>query len=226
GVMLVERDGRTAFINPAGQKLLGRSEINVPIFKQAEVYDLRKENGEPLDAKEIPAAQALSNGRAVRDVTMIVRRDNHDVAISMSAMPIHEEGRIGSVIVTFRDITERRQLEAEMMKQAERAQILADAGAFFSSNIDPVWVTQAIAERVAEILGDWAAVILKSGDAKELRVAAIYHRDIASLGLAWSYIYRQPLVVGEGLIGQVVSTGYPSLTANVGSSARGEAFRV
>ena len=35
---------------------------------------------------------------------------------------------------------------------------------------------------------------------------------MASLGLAWSYIYRQPLVVGEGIIGQVVSTGYPSLT--------------
>ncbi|HWW63018.1 MAG TPA: ATP-binding protein, partial [Thermoanaerobaculia bacterium] len=107
----------------------------------------------------------------------------------------------------------------EMQIQAERAQILADAGAFFSSNIDPVWVTQAIAERTAEVLGDWAAVILRSSDANELRVASIYHRDMAALGLAWSYIYRQPLTVGEGLIGQVVATGYPSLTTNVGSAA-------
>jgi signal transduction histidine kinase len=49
---------------------------------------------------------------------------------------------------------------------------------------------------------------------------------MASLGLAWSYIYRQPLVVGEGLIGQVVATGYPSLTANVGGITRGEAYKV
>jgi hypothetical protein len=111
----------------------------------------------------------------------------------MSATPLHEDRRITGVIVTFRDITERRLLEEEMQLQAERAQILADAGAFFSSNIDPVWVTQAIAERVAEVLGDWAAVILKSPDSNELRVASIYHRDMASLGLAWSYIYRQPL---------------------------------
>src|SRR5207237_679815 len=83
---------------------------------------------------------------------------------------------------------------------------------------DPAWVTQAIAERVAEVLGDWAAVILKAPDSNELRVASIYHRDMASLGLAWSYIYRQPLVVGEGIIGQVVATGYPSLTQNVGGS--------
>src|SRR5205807_4296108 len=79
----------------------------------------------------------------------------------------------------------------------------------------------AIAERVAEVLGDWSAVILKSDSSRDMQVASIYHRDMASLGLAWSYIYRQPLIVGEGIIGQVVSTGYPSLMVNVGSAALG-----
>jgi len=218
GVMLVDGEGKTVFINPAGQSLLGASEVSVPIFKQAEVYRLRDENGAPLDAKEVPAAQALSTGKTVQDRTVMIARDDRDVAVSMNATPLHEEGRITGVIVTFRDITERRLLEEEMQVQAERAQILADAGAFFSSNIDPNWVTQAIAERVAEVLGDWAAVILKAPESNELRVASIYHRDMASLGLAWSYIYRQPLVVAEGIIGQVVATGYPSLTQNVGAA--------
>jgi signal transduction histidine kinase len=169
-----------------------------------------------LDPRELPAAQSLSTGRAVNDVTVIIAREGNDrVAVSMSATPLHDDGQTSGVIVTFRDITERRALEEQMHLQAERAQILSDAGAFFSSNIEPTWVTQAIAERTAEVLGDWSAVILRSADAKELRVAAIYHRDMASLGLAWSYIYRQPLVVGEGIIGQVVSTGYPSLTTDV-----------
>jgi PAS domain S-box-containing protein len=218
GVMLVDAEGKTAYLNPAAKSLLGRSEIGVPIFKHAEAYGLLNDVGEPIDAKELPAARALSTGRPVRDVTMVIVREGRRIAISMSATPLHEESKISGVIVTFRDITERRRLEEEMQVQAERAQILADAGAFFSSNIDPVWVTQAIAERVAEVLGDWAAVILKSSDSTELRVASIYHREMASLGLAWSYIYRQPLVVGEGIIGQVVSTGYPSLTQNLGTS--------
>ena len=218
-VMLVDSDGRTVFINPAGQRLLDRSVTGVPIYKHAETYGFRDSDGRPVDARELPAAQALSTGRAVQDVTMTIRRDDGaEIAISMSATPLHEEGRISGVIVTFRDITERRQLERDMQLQAERAQILADAGAFFSSNIDPVWVTQAIAERVAEVLGDWAAIILRSEDSKELRVASIYHRDMTSLGLAWSYIYRQNLIVGEGIIGQVVSTGYPSLMQNVGTT--------
>src|SRR5207237_4775142 len=100
------------------------------------------------------------------------------LATSMTTTPLHDDSTISGVIVTFRDITERRQLEEGMHQQAERAQILADAGAFFSSNIDPVWVTQAIAERVAEVLGDWSAVILKSDSSRDMRVASIYHRDM------------------------------------------------
>lgn len=221
GVMLVDREGRTAFINPAGQRMLARSDLGVPITKQAEHYGLLNEEGQPLDAKELPAARALSTGRSVHDVTMVVRRKGQDVAISMSATPLHEDGAITGVIVTFRDITERLRLEAETQKQAERAQILADAGAFFTSNIEPVWVNQAIAERTAEVLGDWSAVILKEGEAKELRVASIYHRDMTSLGMAWSYIYRQPLMMGEGMVGQVIASGIPSLTTNLGNAAAG-----
>lgn len=214
GVMLVDAEGRSVFINVAGQKLLGQTEVGVPIERHSQVYHLLNQAGAPVDEKELPAAQALSTGRAVQDVTLTIDRDEKSVDVSMSATPLHEDGRISGVVVTFRDITARQQLENDMQVQAERAQILADAGAIFASNIDPDWVSQAIAERVAEALGDWAAVILRE-DTTGLRVASIYHRDIASLGLAWSYIYRQPLVVGEGIIGQVVATGYPSLTTNV-----------
>jgi PAS domain S-box-containing protein len=222
GVMLVDAEGRVVFINPAAQKFLGTSIVGVGIDQQAAAYGFRTDEGREMDAREVPAAQALSTGHAVQDVPMrIVRDDGRSVAVSMSATPFREDHRTSGVIVTFRDTTERRRLEEETRLQAERAQILADAGSFFASNIDPVWVTQAIAERVAEVLGDWAAVILKTNNSNELRVASIHHRDMASLGLAWSYIYRQPLTVGEGLIGQVVSTGYPSLTSNLPAPSTG-----
>jgi PAS domain S-box-containing protein len=216
GVMLVDAEGKSLFINSAGAALLGTDRVGVPIFKQPDMYHLRSEDRRAVDAQMLPAAQALATGRAVVDRTLLIARDDREVAISMSATPLHEDGRINGVIVTFRDVTERRRFEEQIQEQAERSQILADAGAFFSANIDPQWVTQAIAERSAEVLGDWSAVILKSGDSPELKVASIYHRDMASLGLAWSYIYRQTLVIGQGTIGQVVATGYPSMTQDIG----------
>ena len=217
GVMLVDGEGRTVFLNPAAERLLGRTETGVAIDQQAASYRFRSDAGQPLTADALPATQALSSGKPVHDVRIRIGREDRPITVSMSATPIHEDGHVSGVVVTFRDVTERRRLEEEMKSQAETAQILSDAGAFFSSNIEPVWVTQAIAERIAEVLGDWCAVILKVPDSSELRVASIYHRDMASLGLAWSYIYRQPLVVGEGIIGQVVSSGYPSLMQNVGT---------
>jgi signal transduction histidine kinase/PAS domain-containing protein len=221
GVVLVDGEGRTVFLNAAAQTLLGRNDIGVPIFKHAEVYRLRDAAGKPIDAKELPAARALSTGKAVREMTAIIDRDDREIAISMNAKPLYDDGKLTGVVVTFRDVTERQRLEEELQLQAERAQILADAGAFFASNIDPVWVTQAISERIAEVVGDWAAVILKSAGTNEMRVASISHRDLASLGLAWAYIYRQTLTVGEGIIGQVVATGFPSLTTNINSAMSG-----
>lgn len=216
GVMVVDQQGRVVFVNPAAVQILGTDQVGAPIEKQQEVYGFRTPEGRHLDASGLPATQALSTGKPVKDVTIVIDQGpKHRLTVTMSAVPLHEDNSVTGVIVTFRDITERRRFEEEMKLQTERAQILAEAGAFFASNIDPVWVTQAIAERVAEALGDWAAVILKAPDSNELKVASIYHRDMAALGLAWSFIYRQPLILGEGLVGQVISTGYPSLTSNL-----------
>ena len=123
GVALIDDEGKTVFINPAGQALLGTSEVGIPIYRQAEVYRMRDESGIPLDAKEVPAAQALSTGKTVQDRTILIARDDRQVAVSINATPLHEEGRITGVIVTFRDITERRLLEEEMQVQAERGHV-------------------------------------------------------------------------------------------------------
>ena len=223
GVMLVEEDGRTAFINPAGERLLGTQDVGIPIEKQPAHYGMYDSAGRQLDPGDIPAARALGAGREVHDQEVKLERGNlPPITVQMSAVPIKEDGRVAGAIVTFRDITERLRLQEEMQLQAERAQTLADAGAFFASNIDLEWVTKAIAERVADVLGDWAAVVLLEEDGKRLKVAGIHHRDIASLGLAWAFVYRQPLVAGEGVFGQVVSTGFPSLVTNFDSSTQSE----
>ncbi len=216
GIMLVDESGRLVFINPAGEELLGAKKLGVPIEKEVEVFGFRNADGTVMDASAVPAAQALSTGNAVKDVIVMIDRGDSKITVSMSAIPLHEEDeRVSGVITSFRDVTERRKLEEEMQLQAERAQILADAGAFFASNVDPSWVTQAIAERVAEVLGDWAAVILREPGMNQLRVASIYHRDISSLGLARSFVDRQPMIVGDGIFGQVVGSGSLSLTSNL-----------
>src|SRR5690349_3438180 len=111
-VLLVDGEGRTVFINPSGQRLLGTAEVGVPITKHAEAYRLRDEHGRKLDPQGLPAAQALSTGRVVHDVTILITRDE-SVAVSMSATPLHEDGQTSGVVVTVRDLTERGALDAQ-----------------------------------------------------------------------------------------------------------------
>ncbi len=88
GVMLVDDEGKTAYLNRAAKNLLGRADVGVPIFQHAEVYGLLNDAGEPVEASELPATRALSTGRPVRDITMMVSREERQIAISVSATPL------------------------------------------------------------------------------------------------------------------------------------------
>ncbi len=217
GVMLIDCDGRTLFINPAGEKILGTRSVGVGMNEHAAEYGLRTDDGLHLATDDIPAARALSSGRPVEEVVLRIVRHDRDRDVAMSAMPLHEEGELSFAVVTFRDITERKRLEHQLQIQAQTAQTIADAGSHFSSIIDPAWIVEAVARRSAEALGDWAAVILRSGEGPELHVAAVHHREIARLPHARSYLDREPLTTGDGVIGKVVATGQSSLVSHVGA---------
>src|ERR1700730_13976477 len=92
GVMLVDREGKSVFINPAGQKLLGQSQVGVPITQAAEVYKIRKEDGSKVDANDMPSAQALATGKPVTDVTMMIDAGDKKTAITVDATPLKEDG--------------------------------------------------------------------------------------------------------------------------------------
>src|SRR2546430_7982272 len=64
GVMLVDREGKSIFLNPAGERLLGRPQIGVPIEQHAEVDRLRKEEGSAGGAKKPSAGAAMGAGQS------------------------------------------------------------------------------------------------------------------------------------------------------------------
>ena len=72
GVMLVDGEGKAVFINPAGEQLLGTGVVGVPMDRHADTYGLRDIDGRLLDASEVPAAQALSTGKAAKDMTVVI----------------------------------------------------------------------------------------------------------------------------------------------------------
>jgi diguanylate cyclase (GGDEF)-like protein len=78
------------------------------------------ENGSPLPLEQYPSAQATRSGEAVRERTIGIQHPDGRLRwLSVSAAPMGAEARPAAVVLTFRDVTERRDYEAELHRLAE-----------------------------------------------------------------------------------------------------------
>jgi PAS domain S-box-containing protein len=120
GVVATDLSGTITFINPVAQALTGWAEVEALGQPLTEVFRIvNEETGLPL---EDPVAQVIRSGRlsALANHTLLVARDGTRRPVDDTAAPIRdEEGRFVGVVLVFRDVTERRRLEAEVRRRSE-----------------------------------------------------------------------------------------------------------
>ena len=130
--IIVHRDGRFAFVNPAGATLLGAKDpqelVGEPILRIVP-HDQRGDGrlqGQPIE-----------QGRPVslRD-EQFVRLDGTTFDAEVTAITTTYEDKPASQI-TLRDITERKRAEAEIQRRAEQMGLLYDAGLTLNRILDP-----------------------------------------------------------------------------------------
>jgi protein-histidine pros-kinase len=127
GIVGLDADGRVSFVNPAAASMLGYdAEALVGQAFHAAVHHSRAD-GMPYPADESPILAALRDG-AVHHVTgeVLWRGDGTSFPAEYVSSPIHERGRVLGTVVTFADITERKEAEAAQMRllrQSEAAEV-------------------------------------------------------------------------------------------------------
>lgn len=114
GVCAVDRDGNLTFVNPAAAAL-----VELPARQIAVGDDLP---GEAMRAPEFllgPARAAIAAGGVVRDDDGCFEGPaGEPVNVSYTASAIQHNGDVVGAVISFRDITERKRLEATMARQA------------------------------------------------------------------------------------------------------------
>ncbi|HEY8490169.1 MAG TPA: GAF domain-containing protein [Dehalococcoidia bacterium] len=113
GLWGVDREGRCTFINETAVRLLGWDRHEV---LGRRLHDLahRRPDGSPYPWDACPVAEAIHTGRGVtRTNDLLFRKDGTSIPVEYSALPVIQEGRVTGAVVAFRDVTERRHLEAE-----------------------------------------------------------------------------------------------------------------
>ena len=113
GVITTDVDGRVTFINAVAEELTGWSQDDALGEMLTDIFRIYHERTrEPV---ENPAMEALATNAVIRlaNHTVLVSRTGEERAIDDSASPIRNEaGDIAGAVLVFRDVSERRRIEA------------------------------------------------------------------------------------------------------------------
>ena len=121
GIYGIGEDGRLIFSNPSGAEMFGWSEEELVGQDMHALTHHSHPDGSSYDREGCPIFRSLGDGAVHRrDDEVFWRRDGSAFPVEYISAPIHEGAAITGVVVTFRDISERKQAEAAMSLAYER----------------------------------------------------------------------------------------------------------
>ncbi len=121
GIYGLDRTGEATFINKAAVDLLGWEQKDVVGRSIHEVHHHSHADGRPYPRDECPIYAAIRDGEVHRvDSEVFWRRSGDALPVEYTSTPIIRDGEPDGAVVVFRDISKRKQLEAERDRAFER----------------------------------------------------------------------------------------------------------
>ena len=118
-VMATDEQGRVTYMNPVAERLTGWTSEEAAGRPLEDVFRIINEDSR--QGVENPVARVLREGKIVglANHTLLISRDGNELAIDDSAAPIRDaRGEMMGVVLTFRDIREKRAAEKLSATQA------------------------------------------------------------------------------------------------------------
>lgn len=123
GIFGVGSDGMVNFINPAALQMLQYNESDILGQKIHEIIHHSHVDGSIYPVEECPMFHALSEGKISHiDNEVLWRKDGTSFPVEYKALPIIKENQISGSVVTFSDITERKNAHDLLIKQQREIQ--------------------------------------------------------------------------------------------------------
>ena len=120
GVITTDTAAKVVSLNKAAQALMGWTQAEAAGKPLEEVFRLIHEETRQTAAN--PVEKVLRTGEIVElgNHILLVARDGTERAIADSAAPIRgNDGRVKGVVLVFRDVTEKRRIEEQMLKESK-----------------------------------------------------------------------------------------------------------
>ena len=117
GIYGINADGNATFVNPAGAKMLGYDVQELLGLPTHATVHHTKADGTPYPQDECPMYATFKDGKVHHVETDVLwRKDGTSFPVDFTSTPIWEHEQVAGAVVTFQDITERKQAEAAMQQ--------------------------------------------------------------------------------------------------------------
>ncbi|MBF0525367.1 MAG: response regulator [Deltaproteobacteria bacterium] len=157
GIVGIDIDGRIEFVNPAVLVLLGYSEEELLGKSMYAQVHRTYPDGHEVPRDECSMHKTSCDGQPRRvDDEVFWRKDGTTLPAEYATTPVYKEGEIVGVVIVFRDITERKQMEEKLRLGnflSDQALDLSKAGYWHVPINDPEGKYNS-SERSATIYGD------------------------------------------------------------------------
>ncbi|HYN40143.1 MAG TPA: PAS domain S-box protein, partial [Thermoanaerobaculia bacterium] len=223
GILGVDEEGRIDFVNDAACRILGFTAEDLAGAPSHSLLHHHKPDGSEYPREECPMFAAYTRGETSRiDDEHLWRKDGASIPVEYGARPIEKDGAVVGAVISFRDITERKRVEAEIRHQnfmADGALDLTKAGYWHVPLDDSGWYNSS--ERAVRIFGDlpspghryrldeWAAHVQEGDEAAAKVTMENFGAAVAGSVPVYDaiYAYKRPVdgrVVWIHALGRVV----------------------
>jgi PAS domain S-box-containing protein len=128
GIFGTDTEGRITFVNPAAHRMLGFMAEELIGQTSHATFHQRRPDGSEYPEEECPMFAAYTNGKASRiDDEFLWRKDGTGFPVEYGATPMLKDGVLLGAVVSFSDITLRKQQEAELQTQLSALESAANA---------------------------------------------------------------------------------------------------
>ena len=136
GIFGTDTEGRITFVNSAACRMLGfTAEELIGRPSHAAFHHHRPDGGE-YPQEECPMFAAYKHGKASRiDDEFLWRKDGAGLPVEYGATPILKDGGVIGSVVSFTDITVRKQQEREILVAKEKAEEATQMKSMFLANM-------------------------------------------------------------------------------------------
>jgi diguanylate cyclase (GGDEF)-like protein/PAS domain S-box-containing protein len=157
GVYQVDLSGKLLYLNPAGERMLGYSRREIEGLGMHDLIHAHTPSGEYRSASNCPLSEVMRSGAAYATPPgqddWFKKKDGSFITVELAGTPLKMGDEIVGVVVSFRDISERRHHEEQLraMTELQQAILRSATVAIISCHADGVISTfNPAAERMLQ----------------------------------------------------------------------------